>query len=139
MTKAFIALLVASFTAGCGGAILDPTGNWSLKMTPGAGDCDLEADDVVITVTESTDGYLLSGSDPSVTVTGTVTCTDETCKLSVVEVGTLENDGVTITMSVSYNLTVDAANKITGSGSASATADNDFSCSQAFTATGSKS
>lgn len=130
-------LVLATLVAGCG-APLDPTGNWSITVTPGTGNCNLGSGSGVFTITEGPEGYLMSGSNPSVTVTGTVKCDLKECKLSVVETQTGVIDEVTVTMSISYNLTSDIEDKITGSGTASATGDNGKSCSQAFTASGTK-
>jgi hypothetical protein len=137
------ASLLLALAAGCGGSDspLDPTGNWHATFAWGSGNCGLTGTKTgTTTVTNSPSGYLLSGTDPNATLTGTISCTTDQCKMSVAETesGTT-TDGTAFTDNLSINLTLDTSQNITGSGTFNATFQGGSSCTQTFTVTGTKS
>jgi hypothetical protein len=83
---------------------------------------------------------VLSESDPTVTVSGTITCTSDECQLSATSTGPLadaDGDGLDESGMTSENSTLDAEGGITGTGSFSVTfSSDDTSCTQAVSITG---
>jgi hypothetical protein len=127
--------------AGCASDdALDPTGTWSTTVTFGAGDCGFTGTlQDIWTVTKSANGYAISSSDPNQTLSGTFTCDSDSCELSaqVIETGTL-TDGTPFTGNIAYNYSLTTDDKIAGSGSASVSPQGGSTCTQAFTASGSR-
>jgi len=121
-------------------AVCDGTGNWLVTVLWTTGDCGLtgtETSTITITRDTSGTGYILSGSEPNVTLTGGIADDNGSCKLSASEANSdVFGDGTTIG-TLAYNLTADITGRITGNGSLSLTGGSN--CGQAFTATGTKS
>jgi hypothetical protein len=122
----------ACATDSSSGDTLSPLGNWSMTFSWGSGTCGItQPTATTLTLTDDpSGGYIINESDPSVTATGTVTCTKTDCKLSGSEAGTLNGDPST----VGYNLTLKSDATISGSGSISVSGAT--ACSQTFTALG---
>jgi hypothetical protein len=142
-SAARLVIVAAAVTlAGCASDDpLDPAGTWSTTVTFGAGDCGFTGTlQDIWTVTKSANGYAISSSNPNQTLSGTFTCDSDSCKLSaqVIETGTL-TDGTPFTGNIAYNYALTPDHKIAGSGSASLSPQGGSTCTQAFTASGSKS
>jgi archaellum component FlaG (FlaF/FlaG flagellin family) len=138
MPRSALLMLTATllFTSSCAGEVCDPTGNWSMTLTWSTDDCGL-TDPLATTVTVTNNpsgGYLISESDPSVTIAGTITDQDGACRLSMTETDPDVLDDGTTTGQISYNVTADVDGVITGSGTLSFSGDLD--CSQTFSVTG---
>lgn len=132
-------LAIVAALGGCADdPAVDPTGNWNLTLSWGAGTCGFTGlVPVTLTVTQGPNGYVLAGST---SVVGVIQCTADKCTLSSSETGSgTYSDGTPYTSSGSLNLSLDANGKVTGSGQYGETAQDGFSCSQTFTATGTKS
>jgi hypothetical protein len=117
------------------------SGTWSTTVTFGAGDCGLTGTlQDIWTVTKGASGYVISASDPNQTLSGTFTCDSDSCELSaqISETGTL-NDGTPFSGNIAYNYSLTPDDKIAGGGTASVTPQGGSTCTQAFTASGSKS
>jgi hypothetical protein len=131
-----LALVVAmcGASAGCATDTLDPKGNWNMTWTWGTGDCGLtgtQADSETITQ-DSTGKYVLSTTQPGITVTGMIACTATSCQMSMSQSGVVMGNNAML----SANLTLKSDKSVSGSGSISFA--GDVTCSQPFTATGSK-
>lgn len=123
---------------GDGGPPADATGTWNTTITYGAGNCNAPGavTQEIFSVTKSTNGYLVSNSNPEQGFTGTIACSSSECKLSGMWI---ESGG-----NASINATVDKSGKISGTGSISKTGldpatGEDATCNQAFTVSGTKS
>ena len=111
---------------------LDPTGNWNLTYKFGAG-CGQPGSTATttFTVTRTPDGYAVSA--PGVTMTGTMLCIPDSCKLSGM-FGWSTSDAQ---FQQSANIVLDASDDITGSGT-EAVVVGTTTCGFTFTITGSK-
>jgi hypothetical protein len=133
---ASLALVVAmcGASAGCATNTLDPKGNWNMTWAWGSGDCNMtgtQPDSETITQ-DSSGKYLLSSATPGTTVTGMIVCSATSCQMTMAEAAVINgNNGM-----LSANLTLKSDNSISGSGTLNVAGDT--TCTQPFTATGSK-
>ncbi len=130
------ALLFLIALVGCGAdTYVDPAGSWQFVMTWGPSDsCGLTGSRAVsTTVVKVGDAYAITESGQS--LTGTIVCSTDWCRMSVSESGSGAPGSGIDRIDLSFDLTVDTDDVITGSGLAVVTR-NIVSCSQVFTAAG---
>lgn len=126
--------------------ILDPTGNWSLTVIFGVGDCDfIEPTDSMtwdFSITKKNGGgYLISDGDPGSKTKGQINCSPDECKLSATdnrfEPETADTVGSSQTIAI--NAVMNQARTVSGDGSVYVkfwADDFETECSQQFTLTG---
>lgn len=123
---------------------LDPTGNWSLTVIFGAGDCDFVSStfsmDFVITK-KIGGGYLISDGDPKSKTEGQINCSSDECKMSATdnqfEPETADSAGWSQTIAI--NAVMNQMRTVSGDGSIYLrfwAGDIETECSQQFTLTG---
>ena len=83
----------------CAGTdLVSPVGNWVTTWTWGAGSCGSTGTTTdTTTVTKGTSGYVLSESNPNATISGTITCTVDSCVLSATQVQSDTSNGTNYT------------------------------------------
>lgn len=147
MKRGFALLLTAGLMlAACGGDTtqdpetkpIDPIGTWGMNLTWGTGDCGLTGTTPLsYLVSKNASGQFVIAVTQGTTVSGTFTCTATACDSSVTftSAGTTA-EGAAYSETDKYTLKLDASNKITGSGTATAT--GGLSCTQDATVTGTR-
>lgn len=128
----FLCLFALSLTA-CTDEPLDPTGGWDTVLSWTDGDCGLSG--VVATQTSIArigGSFLIEGSAGR-SVTGDVACSDQACRVTLTETGTIQGSDQRLT--VWSELTADEQGHITGSGYARFESPRG-SCQQHFLASG---
>lgn len=138
MIRATLLSLVLVLFGACISDECDPTGNWDLVASFGAGDCDITgAEPLRFTVTETQSSFAISSSDPGFSISGSIRGNnDGSCSLSATGTDSdVLGDGGSVTSSTSLNLSADPEGRVVGSGSISLTGPAG-TCTQNFSATG---